>query len=132
LNFRSSILSCWGCQEGTCIWISKYFPLKMIQNFLFLMLLRFKRLYLTSLEELRNWGFVGGSTDSLNYSCIFQKDSLFFCNIVQFQKMIELISVSLESFSSWRSICWLESLKMSEKTTSMWTGSSSFPSYITI
>jgi hypothetical protein len=89
----------------------------MVKNFPFLMLLRFRRLYLTSLEELRNWGFVGGSTESLNYSCIFQKDSLFFCNIVQFQIMIELISVSLESFSSWGSICWPESLKMSEKNT---------------
>jgi hypothetical protein len=85
LDFRSWILSCWGCQEGTCTWISKYFAPKMVQNFPFLMLLRFRRLHLTSLEELRNWGFVGGSTDSLNYSCIFQKDSLFFAILSSFR-----------------------------------------------
>jgi hypothetical protein len=37
-----------------------------------LMFLRFRRLYLTCLEELKNWGFVGGSIDSLNYPCICQ------------------------------------------------------------
>jgi hypothetical protein len=71
LDFGSWILCCWRCQEGICTWISRYFSPKMI-HFPFLMFLRFKRLYLTSLGELRNWGLFGGSIDSLNYSCIFQ------------------------------------------------------------
>jgi hypothetical protein len=33
---------------------------------------RFKRPYLTSLVELRSWGFFGGSIDSFKYSCNFQ------------------------------------------------------------
>ncbi len=69
LDFGRWQVSCWGCPEGTCTWISRYFPPKMIQNFSFLMFLRLWRLYLTCLKELRNWGFVGGSIDSLNYSC---------------------------------------------------------------
>jgi hypothetical protein len=33
---------------------------------------RIKRVYLTSLVELRSWGFFGGSIDSFKYSCNFQ------------------------------------------------------------
>jgi hypothetical protein len=44
---------------------SSIFQPKKIQNFLFLMFLKFKMLYLTSLVELRSLGFFGGSIDSL-------------------------------------------------------------------
>jgi hypothetical protein len=47
---------------------------------------RFRRLYLTSLEELRNWGFVGGSIDSLLF-LDFSVGFFNFCNFVQFQKV---------------------------------------------
>jgi hypothetical protein len=71
-------MCCWGCHEGTSTWITRYFPPKMIQNFPFLTFLRFRRLHLTCSEELRNWGFVGGSIDSLTCSCIFQWNFWYF------------------------------------------------------
>jgi hypothetical protein len=44
----------------------------MIQDFLFLMFPKLRRLYLTSLVELRSWGFFGGSIDPIKYSVDFQ------------------------------------------------------------
>jgi hypothetical protein len=61
-----------GMPGSECNWIPRYFPLKIIQNYLFLMFPRFRRLYLTSPVELRSWGFFGGSLDSFKYSCNFQ------------------------------------------------------------
>ncbi len=115
LDFGRWQVSCLGCLEGTWTWISRYFSPKMIRDFLFLMFFRLRRLHLTSPEELRNWGCVGGSIDSLNYSCIFQYDSIYFYNFVSFQIMIELTLMKIQSFSCWGSPCWPESPKMSQK-----------------
>ncbi len=65
-------MSCWGCLEVTCKWIPRHFPPKMIQIFFFLMFPRIRRLYLTSLVELRSWRFFDGSIDSIKYSYNFQ------------------------------------------------------------
>jgi hypothetical protein len=51
---------------------SQIFPLKMIRYLLFLVFLRFRRLYLTSVDDLRSWGFFGGSIDPFKYSGNFQ------------------------------------------------------------
>ncbi len=71
LDFGRWQLCSWGCLEVTCTWKSRYLS-PMIQNYHFLMSLSLWRLHLTILVELRDWEFVGGSIDSLMYSCIFQ------------------------------------------------------------
>ncbi len=84
LEFRRRQMSCWGCPEGACKWIPRYFFPKMIHNFRFLMFPRFRRLYLTILVELRSYRFFCGSI-VFKYFCIFQKDSLYisqFCPLL--------------------------------------------------
>jgi hypothetical protein len=45
------------------------FPPENDTKFSVLMFLGLRRLHLTFPEELRDWGFIGGSIDSLKYSC---------------------------------------------------------------
>ncbi len=48
LKLRRWILCCWGCQDGTCKWISRYFLQRIIKKFSFFPMLW--RHYLTCLE----------------------------------------------------------------------------------
>jgi hypothetical protein len=62
LEFRRWQMSCWGCQEGNAKRLPDISP-ENNTNFLFLMFPRFRRLYLTSLVELRSSVFFVGSID---------------------------------------------------------------------